>query len=35
MVVRKDWADVAEELDDEGGDVALRLGAIDPLQQIG
>jgi hypothetical protein len=35
MAVRKDRADAAEELGDKDGDVALRLGAVDPLQRTG
>ena len=33
--VRKDRADTTEELGDEDGSVALRFGAIDPLQWRG
>jgi hypothetical protein len=34
-VVRKDRANAAEELGDEDGGVALRLGTVDPLQRCG
>ena len=34
-VVRKDKADAIEEIGDEDGGVAMRLGAVDPLQQRG